>query len=330
MYAGKHHAIGSSVTRKELGIFTLLVALCVVVALKNPQFLSAANIQNMTRLIGTFGIFSIGVGIVIITGGIDLSVGSVFALLGILLSIMLTEWHWPAGGAVAIILGIGAGIGLIHGLLITRLRLQPFIVTLCGLLLYRGIARYVAEDTTKGFGSQGFDWLRRFTTGSLASIPMPFVMLVVVGAIMWIMLHRSIYGRHLFAVGRNAEAARYSGINTDNVIAGAYVISGSLAALAAILIAFYTNSISPSSHGNFYELYAIAAAVLGGCSLRGGEGSIAGILVGTALLQVLRNLVNLLDIPGSLDFAVMGAVILIGVIADQILGNSSKSAVKTG
>jgi len=317
------------VTRKELGIFTLLVALCVVVALKNPQFLSAANIQNMTRLIGTFGIFSIGVGIVIITGGIDLSVGSVFALLGILLSMMLTEWHWPAGGAVAVILGAGAGIGLIHGLLITRLRLQPFIVTLCGLLLYRGIARYVAQDTTKGFGSQGFDWLRRFTTGSLASIPMPFVLLVLVGALMWTMLHRSIYGRHLFAVGRNAEAARYSGINTANVISGAYVISGSLAALAAILIAFYTNSISPSSHGNFYELYAIAAAVLGGCSLRGGEGSIAGIVIGTALLQVLRNLVNLLDIPGSLDFAVMGAVILIGVIADQILGSPSRRAVKT-
>jgi ribose transport system permease protein len=329
VYAGKHHAIGGSVTRKELGIFTLLVALCVVVAFKNPQFLSAANIQNMTRLIGTFGIFSIGVGIVIITGGIDLSVGSVFALLGILLSIMLTEWHWPAGGAVAVILGAGAGIGLVHGLLITRLRLQPFIVTLCGLLLYRGIARYVAQDTTKGFGSQGFDWLRRFTTGSLASIPMPFILLVVVGSIMWILLHRSIYGRHLFAVGRNAEAARYSGINTANVISGAYVISGSLAALAAILIAFYTNSISPSSHGNFYELYAIAAAVLGGCSLRGGEGSIAGILIGTALLQVLRNLVNLLDIPGSLDFAVMGAVILIGVIADQILRSSSGRAVKT-
>jgi ribose transport system permease protein len=329
VYAGKHHAIGGSVTRKELGIFTLLVALCVVVAFKNPQFLSAANIQNMTRLIGTFGIFSIGVGIVIITGGIDLSVGSVFALLGILLSIMLTEWHWPAGGAVAVILGAGAGIGLIHGLLITRLRLQPFIVTLCGLLLYRGIARYVAQDTTKGFGSQGFDWLRRFTTGSLASIPMPFILLVVVGSIMWILLHRSIYGRHLFAVGRNAEAARYSGINTANVISGAYVISGSLAALAAILIAFYTNSISPSSHGNFYELYAIAAAVLGGCSLRGGEGSIAGILIGTALLQVLRNLVNLLDIPGSLDFAVMGAVILIGVIADQILRSSSGRVVKT-
>jgi ribose transport system permease protein len=321
---GSHHAIGGRVTRKEAGIFTLLVALCIVVAIKNPQFLGAANIQNMARLIGTFGIFSIGVGIVIITGGIDLSVGSVFALLGILLSMMLTEWRWPSAAAVAVVIGAGAGIGLLHGFLITRLRLQPFIVTLCGLLLYRGVARYVAEDTTKGFGSQGFERLRSFATGTFASVPMPFVLLVIIAAIMWVMLHRSIYGRHLFAVGRNAEAARYSGINSNNVIAGAYVISGSLAGVAAILIAFYTNSISPSSHGNFYELYAIAAAVLGGCSLRGGEGSIAGIVIGTALLQVLRNLVNLLDIPGSLDFAVMGAVILIGVIADQILRDSSK------
>jgi ribose transport system permease protein len=307
-------------------MLTLLLVLCVIVAIKNPQFLSAANIQNMSRLIGTFGIFSIGAGIVIITGGIDLSVGSMFALLGVLLSMMLTEWHWPAAGAVTVVLALGAALGLIHGLLIARLRLQPFIVTLCGLLLYRGLARYISQDTTKGFGAGGFEWLRSLATGSLFGIPMPFVLLIILGVIMWIMLHRSIYGRHLFAAGRNAEAARYSGIDSANVIAGAYVISGALAGVAAILIAFYTNSISPSSHGNFYELYAIAAAVLGGCSLRGGEGSIAGILIGTALLQVLRNLVNLLDIPGSLDFAVMGAVILIGVIADQILRPADKSA----
>src|SRR5689334_11726740 len=140
-------------TRKELGIFTLLVALCVVVAFKNPQFLSAANIQNMTRLIGTFGIFSIGVGIVIVTGGIDLSVGSMFALLGILLSMMLTQWHWPPLVAVGAVVFLGAGLGTLHGLLITRLRLQPFIVTLCGLLLYRGLARYIASDATQGFGT---------------------------------------------------------------------------------------------------------------------------------------------------------------------------------
>jgi ribose transport system permease protein len=306
--------------RKELSILILLLVLCAIVAFMNPQFLSSANIQNTSRLIGTYGIFSIGVGIVVITGGIDLSVGSMFALLGVLLSMMLTEWHWPPALVVAVILTLGAGLGWIHGLLITQLRLQPFIVTLCGLLLYRGLARYIAADSSKGFGSgKGFQWLSDLATGSLFGVPMPFVLMIVVGVGMWMMLHRSVYGRHLFAVGRNEEAARYSGIRSRNVITGAYVISGGLAGVASILIAFYTNSVSPSSHGNFYELYAIAAAVLGGCSLRGGEGSILGIVIGTALLQVLRNLVNLLDIPGSLDFAVMGAVILIGVIADQIL-----------
>jgi ribose transport system permease protein len=306
--------------RKEISILILFVALCAVVAIKSPQFLSTANIQNMTRLIGAYGIFSIGVGVVIITGGIDLSVGSLFALLGVLLSMMLVEWHWPASLAVLAVIALGSSLGTIHGLLITRLHLQPFIVTLCGLLLYRGLARYIASDVTKGFGSgQGFQWLRESAAGGLFGIPMPFVLLTIVGAVAWVGLHRSIYGRHLFAVGRNEEAARYCGINTSNTIAGAYAVSGTLAGMSAILIAFYTNSISPSSHGNFYELYAIAAAVVGGCSLRGGEGSIIGIILGTALLQVIRNLVNLMDIPSSLDFAVMGTVILIGAIADEIV-----------
>jgi ribose transport system permease protein len=139
-------------------------------------------------------------------------------------------------------------------------------------------------------------------------------------------LHRSIYGRYLFAVGRNEVAARYSGINSRLVITSAYIIMGVLAGIAGIVFAFYTNSISPSSHGSFFELYGIAAAVLGGCSLRGGEGSIIGILIGTALLQVLQNLVNLLGIPSSLNFAVMGAVILLGVIGDQFLQRRKATA----
>ena len=134
---------------------------------------------------------------------------------------------------------------------------------------------------------------------------------------MGVVLHRSVFGRYLYAVGKNEEAARYSGIRTERVIAAAYVICGGLAGLAAIFFAMYTRSISPASHGNFYELYGIAAAVLGGCSLRGGEGSMLGIVLGTVLLQVLQNLVNLLGIPSSLNFAVMGTVILIGVLADQ-------------
>jgi ribose transport system permease protein len=153
----------------------------------------------------------------------------------------------------------------------------------------------------------------------MSSIPIPhsFFIMLVIAAVMWVVLHRSVFGRHLFAVGKNEEAARYSGIRTTRVIVAAYMICAVLAALSSIFFAMYTRSILPSGHGNFYELYAIAAAVLGGFSLRGGEGSIVGVVLGTVLLQVLQNLVNLLGIPSSLNFAVMGSVILIGVIADQ-------------
>jgi ribose transport system permease protein len=306
--------------KKELGIFILLIVLCVIGSILNPRFLSGENLQNMARLIGAHGIFSIGLGIVIITGGIDLSIGSAFALLGILLSMMLTEWSLDAALVVAAVIGLAMALGGLHGLLITRLNLQPFVVTLCGLLLYRGLARFIAKDETKGLRTgEGFEGLRDLAEGRVIGIPTAFVLLVVVSIIMWIVLHRSVYGRYLFAVGRNEEAARYSGINSRMIITAAYAISGALAGLAAIIFAFYANSISPSSHGSFYELYGIAAAVLGGCSLRGGEGSVVGILLGTALLQVLQNLVNLLGVPSSLNLAVMGAVILIGVVGDQLL-----------
>ena len=316
--------------RKELGTFVLLAVLCIVLAILNPSFISGANLQNLARLIGIYGIFSIGLGLVIITGGIDLSVGSVFALLGVLLSIFLVEWHLPAAIAVLMVVGIGTFLGLINGFLITRIKIQPFIVTLCGLLFYRGLARFVASDETKGFGAAaGFETLQSLATGSLFGVPTPFIILVCISIVMWVVLHRSIYGRYLFAVGRNETASRYSGINSDKVIASAYLLCGLLAGVAGVLLSFYTNSVSPSSHGNFYELYGIAAAVLGGCSLRGGEGSIIGILIGTALLQVLQNLVNLLGIPSSLNFAVMGAVILAGVVVDQLLRQRQAAKVST-
>src|SRR5258706_987836 len=276
--------------RKELGTFVLLVVLCTVLAILNPSFLAPANLQNLARLIGIYGIFSIGLGLVIITGGIDLSVGSVFALLGVLLSIFLVEWHLPAAIAVLAVIGITTFLGLINGFLITRVRIQPFIVTLCGLLFYRGLARFVASDETKGFGADsGFEPLQSLATGSLFGVPTPFIILVVISIIMWVVLHRSIYGRYLFAVGRNETAARFSGISSNLVIASAYVLCGLLAGIAGVLLSFYTNSISPSSHGSFYELYGIAAAVLGGCSLRGGGGSIIGIMIGLALLRVLQS-----------------------------------------
>lgn len=327
--------------KKELGLLGLLVVLCVVVCgveigkqlnsgatlgtLELPRFLSQTNLTNTANLIGLFGIFSIGLGMVIITGGIDLSVGSMCALVGVLLAMALGEWGWPWPVAVLMAVLVPMVLGWGHGWLITRMRMQPFIVTLCGLLIYRGVARTAAGDATKGFtGAGDIDVLRAITSGKFLGVPMPFVALIVIGIIMWFVLHRSVYGRYLLAVGRNEEATRFSGINTRAIIAGSYVLAGLLTGVSAIMFAFYTNSISPSNHGNFYELYGIAAAVLGGCSLRGGEGSIIGIIIGTTLLLVLQNLVNLLGIPSSLNFAVMGSVVLVGVLADQFFQNRAR------
>ena len=310
--------------KKDLSLLVLILVVGTIVAFINPRFLYVGNLSNTLNQVGMFGIFSIAEAFVIIIGGIELSVGSVIALLGVLFIDLIVnhDVNWML--AFAAIIASGLVIGLVHGALVTRMHIQPFVVTLCGLLIYRGAARYYTEDATAGFGFGAsfptLEWLTAGRTDVLGfPVPHSVVALIVVAVIAWVLLHRSVFGRYLYAVGKNEEAARYSGIRSERVMVSAYVICGGLTAFAAILFAMYTRSISPAVHGSFYELYAIAAAVLGGCSLRGGEGSIVGVVLGTVLLQVLQNLVNLLGIPSSLNFAVMGAVILIGVLADQYL-----------
>jgi ribose transport system permease protein len=306
--------------KKDLGLLILILVVGAAVAAINPRFLSPINLSNTANLVGLFGLFSLAQAFVIITGGIELSVGSIIALLGVIFIDLITNFGVPWSLAVVIVVAIGIVMGGVHGFLITKVGIQPFVVTLCGLLIYRGIARFYTEDATEGFAfGQSFPTLEWLTTGRTFGVPHSLVAFAIVALALAIVLHRSIFGRYLFAVGKNEEAARYSGIRTTRIVVTAYVICCGLTALAAIFISMYTRSISPASHGNFYELYAIAAAVLGGCSLRGGEGSILGVVLGTILLQVLQNLVNLLGIPSSLNFAVMGGVILIGVIADQQL-----------
>ncbi len=317
--------------KKDVGLFVLILVVGAFVALINPRFLSPINIANTANLVGLFGIFSIAEGFVIITGGIELSVGSMIALLGVIFVDLIAnrDVFWPY--AAALVVAIGLTLGFVHGLLITKKRMQPFVVTLCGLLIYRGVARFYTADATAGFPfGVNFPDLEFLTTGrtdlvsvltggnyTSIAIPHAFFFMLMLAATMWIVLHRTVFGRYLYAVGKNEEAARFSGIRSGRVITAAYVICGGLTGVASIFLAMYTRSILPSSHGNFYELYAIAAAVLGGFSLRGGEGSIIGVVLGTILLQVLQNLVNLLGIPSSLNFAVSGSVILIGVLADQ-------------
>ena len=578
--------------KKILGIFGLLVFVCLFTSILNPDFLTTYNIQNTLRRTSYYGIISIGAAFVIISSGIDLSIGSVIGLIGCLLSLSLAAmgdlppgtaldrtflltgvliWiigaTWlhslpfregmrrglmcivfpPAmlwfiarhlrdcqrpgvvylGGLATVLAGfllptvplppavsttlvvlwmieISVMMGLIHGFLITRVGLQPFIVTLCGLLVYRGLARWLTDDQTQGFGRSheglrslatgrpctmsaliialgvglivwalvrwfsgrrerstsvspwclaaigvgalaagvlhymqdvaslprgqatwaqqamflgggigfclGIVWLNAVAIGrrrwkmlaadavaaagcavlglvlfrqqatasgamdswfwGLATVvgltaaiggagyllhglwhdlelglrswvvwtiaagtflltgltpmdrvevPMPLLIMIALALLAGAFLNYTVYGRYLLALGRNEEAARYSGINTQAIIFTAYVICSVMAGIAGILFSLDVNSLQPSGHGSFYELYAIAAAVLGGCSLRGGEGSILGVVIGAAVMQVLYNAINILGISTQLEFAIIGGVILAGVAADELL-----------
>jgi ribose transport system permease protein len=309
--------------KKLLGIFGLLLFVFGLTAVVNPQFVSGYNLQNLASWTSLFGIISIGVAFVIITGGIDLSIGSVIGLVGSLMAWLLTHRGWSVPATLALVVTVSLAIGLFHGLLITKVRLQPFVVTLCGLLLYRGIARYLTDDQSQGFGNS-YDDLRRLAIGKLAvtesfALPAPVFYLGIVAVFAAILLNRTIWGRYLLALGRNETAARYSGINTDRMKILAYVICSLLAGLGGILFALDLNSIQPAGLGEFYELYAIAAAVLGGCSLRGGEGTILGVIIGTAVMRVLYNAINILGIPTHLEFAIIGSVILAGVVTDEMV-----------
>lgn len=225
--------------------------------------------------------------------------------------------------ALLAVTSIAVGLGLLHGVLVAFVKLQPFIVTLCGLLIYRGAARWLVGDDSEGFHGEYTETLSVLVKGKLMlfenfGIPYPAFVLLLVAAIAIVFLNFTVWGRYLQAMGRNEEAAKYSGIRTTWITVTAYVIGVVSAALGGVLFALEYDSISPNGFGASFELYAIAAAVLGGCSLRGGEGSVIGVVLGTAVLQVLNNMIVLAGISNTLEFAVIGAVILLGVLVDEI------------
>jgi len=311
--------------KKALGIAMVLIAVCVGTSLQEPIFLGAGNIQNIINWTALFSILAIGAALVIISGGIDLSIGSVAGLVGCMLSLLANKWEVPPAWAVAIVLGLAAAIGTTHGLLITKLRLQPFVVTLCGLLIYRGLARWSTGEATQGFSHERFQGLHALV-GTIPvpgfedlKLPIPLFLMTGLALLVGGFLHWTIYGRYLLALGRNEQAARYSGINTDRMVIFAYMLCSLLSGIGGVLLALDINSLQPSSFGDSWELYAIAGAVLGGCSLRGGEGSILGVVIGTALIRVLYNASNMLGISTSLEPFTIGVVILLGVAADEVM-----------
>ncbi len=310
--------------KQIFGILITLIVLYIFTTVIGESFLSPFNQEQILKRTALYGLLAIGVSFVIITGGIDLSIGSVVCLVGCGIPWLVMKHGWSPAAAVTAAFLVAIMIGLLHGFLITKVKLQPFVVTLCGLLIYRGATRGFAEDQTQGFGS-GYLEFRKLATGKLQitdqfGIPMPFLLLVVVGVFAWLLLNKTIWGRYLFALGNNEEAARLSGINTDRMVTLSYVICSVLAALGGLLFVLDGNSAQPGAFGNFYELYAIAAAVLGGCSLRGGSGTVLGVIIGAAVMQVLKNMINLIDwLKSHMEFLVVGVVLLVAVVADELV-----------
>ena len=325
--------------RRELSMFAALVVACVVLGISNPDFVGQSNVVNTVRQISMLGIFALGSAFVIITGGIDLSVGSVIGLTGVIIAKVSSHESGGLGHGlllgVVVALGVALLIGLAQGLLITRLKLQPFIVTLGGMLLVRGVSQTVVQGATLSLGASP---LMRLSNGGLWSnhgdplIPYPALMFFAAIAVGTYLLHFTVFGRYVYAIGGNRDAAEYSGINVKKVETLTYVISAGLAGVAGIAYAAYIGQMSQQV-GVAYELYAIAAVVLGGCSLRGGEGTVLGIVIGSAMMRVIDNGINMFQIPyedrdgiarlwrlnPNWTFIIVGAVILLAVVLDQVV-----------
>lgn len=318
--------------KKLMGIMVFLLVLYGALLFADPGARSLDNHFNLGRRIGLYGIISLGAAMLIISGGIDLSIGSVVGLSAVFFAMLLRgdQWPWPLDWvphfkwppplAIAATLLLGSCIGLVNGLFVTKLKIQPFVVTLCGLFIYRGAARWFAGDNVRGLGNDYEDWkYLLYRNRDVLGLPMSLVILIILAALAVVFLHFSVYGRYIYAIGNNEQAARYSGIVTDRYRIMTYVLCSTLASFFGVLYLFQENSVQPSSTGNFLELYAIAGAVLGGCSLRGGEGTVAGILIGTAILWLLPNLTNMWGIPSSLEYTVIGGALLVGAILDEVL-----------
>ncbi|HVU87990.1 MAG TPA: ABC transporter permease [Pirellulales bacterium] len=311
--------------KKWLGLALFLLAIYLLLLLADPGARSAYNHVNLGRRIGLYGIISLGASILIITGGIDLSIGSTIGLCATVMAMLLVDYHVNPLLAIVAVLALGAAIGLANGLLVTKLRVQAFVVTLCGLFIYRGAARWLSRDQVKGLGT-GYESLKYWLSDSrdILGLPMSLVIFLGFAALATVFLHRSVYGRYMFAVGSNEQAARYSGIAVDRYRILAYVLCSTLAALFSILFLMEQNSVQPTETGSFFELYAIAGAVLGGCSLRGGEGSVLGVIMGTAILWILPNFTKMWGVPSELEYTVIGAALLIGALVDEGLRRGAK------
>jgi ribose transport system permease protein len=291
------------------------------------------NLTNVANLQGRYGLITLGAALVIITGGIDLSIGAVAGCAAILFGVLMESGVHPYAAAPLVVL-LGAIVGLVNGLLITGLKLQPFLVTLCGMFVYRGLARILAGTVSQvetvrvhpefadAILNIRYVLVGKDETGALV-FPAQFILLLVLAAIVGFFLHRTAYGRYWYAIGHNELAAKYAGVNVNRQRVVVYVICSALTALAGVLLFLDMPNIQADSSGMYWELYAILGAVLGGCSLRGGEGIAIGMVLGAMVLPVLEALVNLRGVKSDVIPAVIGLTLLFGTIVDEFIRRRS-------
>ncbi|EMV0255451.1 ribose ABC transporter permease [Vibrio cholerae] len=293
-----------------------LLFLVVVVSFLNLNFFTVDNLLNILRQTSVNAIIAVGMTLVILTAGIDLSVGSVLALCGAFAA-TLVAMEVPVLIAVPTALLAGAALGAISGIIIAKGKVQAFIATLVTMTLLRGVTMVYTDGRPISTGftdtADTFAW---FGTGYALGIPVPVWLMVVVFAGAWYLLNHTRFGRYVYAVGGNESATRLSGINVDRVKIGVYAICGLLAALAGIIVTSRLSSAQPTA-GMGYELDAIAAVVLGGTSLMGGKGRIMGTLIGALIIGFLNNALNLLDVSSYYQMIAKAVVILLAVLVDN-------------
>jgi ribose/xylose/arabinose/galactoside ABC-type transport system permease subunit len=299
---------------RQVGTLAGLLLLCLLLTSLSPYFLTVSNLLNVLEQTAINAVIAVGMTFVIVSGGIDLSVGSMVAFAGVLLASAL-QAPLPVGVAIAAGVVAGAACGAVNGLLITLGRLPPFIATL-GMM---SVARGAALVFTSGRPVSGFEAeFRSLATARVMGIPAPVLVAAAVYVIAHVLLTRTRFGRYVYAIGGNEEATRLSGVAVRFHKTMVYVLSGVMSALAAVLLTARLNSAQPIA-GIMYELDAIAATVIGGTSLLGGSGTLGGTLVGALIMGVLRNGLNLLGISSFLQQIVIGVVIIVAVLVDSML-----------
>ncbi|KOO41252.1 ribose ABC transporter permease [Priestia koreensis] len=293
-----------------LGLFILIV----IVSVLNPSFLAPLNILNLLRQVAINALIAYGMTFVILTGGIDLSVGSILALSSALTAGMIVSGLDPI---LALLVGcvLGAVMGMVNGLLITKGKMAPFIATLATMTIFRGLTLvYTNGNPITGLGENRLFQL--FGRGYFLGIPVPAITMIIAFVILWVILHKTPFGRKTYAIGGNEKAALISGIKVPKVKVMIYSLAGLLSALAGGILTSRLNSAQPTA-GTSYELDAIAAVVLGGTSLSGGRGRIVGTLIGALIIGTLNNGLNLLGVSSFYQMVVKGIVILIAVVIDR-------------